>query len=371
MPSAYLTPDRRTEARSSSSLFTELDYARQRAFFAGHPALHATPLRAFPALAGRLGVGQILIKDETDRFGLPAFKGLGIEFAIHTLRSTGALEGTTRLVCASEGNHGRAVARAARRAGLGARVYLSAGVADARACAIAAEGAEIERVPGTYEAAVERAAQEGRAPHTLVISDTSWAGYTAIPREIMLGYTRLMDEAEAAWPTQPDLFIIQAGVGGLLGAVASWVAARSRPPSPETFMEQQPRGRVLCSEPSTAACVQAAARERRLVRLTAPPQTMMGGLRCSEVSAVALEAILDGVDGYVAVEDEWARRAMEVLAHPLGHDPALHVGPSGAAGLAALMAIRESPDLTWVATALGLNAGTRVFLIATEGIQAG
>ena len=106
----------------------------------------ATPLVALPGLARSLGVGALLVKDETARFGLPAFKSLGVEFAVHQLAARGGLAGVTTLVCASAGNHGRAVARAARSAGLAATIFLDDAVAASRVAAIASEGAEVVRV---------------------------------------------------------------------------------------------------------------------------------------------------------------------------------------------------------------------------------
>ena len=137
---------RRIHARTPAArgLFDAEEYDRQRAYFTTRAA--TTPLVALPALAESLGAGALWLKDETARFGLPAFKSLGVEFAVHRLAERGELAGVTTLVCASAGNHGRAVARAARSAGLAATIFLDAGVAAARVAAIAGEGADIVRV---------------------------------------------------------------------------------------------------------------------------------------------------------------------------------------------------------------------------------
>ncbi len=357
MSTALLTP-RTTASRAGRGLFDADEYARQRAFFTTRDA--PTPLVALPALAASLGLGGLWIKDETTRFGLPAFKSLGVEFAVHALADRGELAGVTTLVCASAGNHGRAVARAAHQAGLAATIFLDAGVAPARVAAIASEQARVVRVAGTYDDAVREAAAHADATGGLVVSDTSWPGYEAIPRDIMLGYTRLMDEAAAAWAGHgpPDLMIVQAGVGGLLAAVASWSAW--------TFGPDRPR--LIAVEPTEAACVQASARAGRPTTLDGPLTTVMAGLRCGEVSPLAFAALAPLVDGYVAVEDGWARQAMRRLARPGPGDPALAVGASGAAGLAALLAMRQDEALAGVAEAVVLTASTRVFLIATEGV---
>jgi diaminopropionate ammonia-lyase len=356
MSFAYL-PTRRSAPEPARGLFDAPEYARQRAFFTTHPA--ATPLVSRPALAASLGLGALLVKDETSRFGLPAFKSVGVEFAVDALRARGDLAAVTTLVCASAGNHGRAVARAARSAGLAATIFLDAGVAPARVAAIASEGATIVRVAGTYDDAVREAAAHAAAIGALVVSDTSYPGYERIPHDIMLGYTRLMDEAERSWgATPPDLLVIQAGVGGLLAAVASWSAWR--------FGDARPR--LLAVEPTRAACVQASARAGRPDSVSGPLTTVMAGLRCGEVSPLALTAIAPLVDGYLAVEDAWTLEAMRRLARPEADDPPLAVGASGAAGVAALLALRNDPALAEVRKAMAVDASTTAFVIATEGV---
>ncbi len=348
------TAPRRADA---TGLFTDDEYARRRAFFTTR--VTPTPLVRLPALGTRLGLGSVWVKDETARFGLPAFKSLGVEFAVDGLRTRGELDGVTTLVCASAGNHGRAVARAARIAGLSARIFLDADVAPSRVAAIAGEGAEIVRVAGTYDEAVRLATDDAAATGSLVVSDTSWDGYEQVPRDIMLGYTHLMDEAATAWGTDgpPEALLVQAGVGGLLAAVASWSAWR--------FGNQRPQ--LIAVEPARAACVLASARAGTPTAVVGPLSTIMAGLRCGEVSPLAFSALDGLVDAYVAVDDTWCRAAMTQLARPEGTDPAMAVGTSGAAGIAALLALAASPDVT-LRDRLGLVASSRVMAIATEGV---
>lgn len=339
-------------------LFADDDYARQRAFFAEAQRFPVTPLRALPGLAATLGLARLWLKDETNRFDLPAFKGLGTTFAVQQLVTSGALVGVETLVCASEGNHGRAVAHAARGAGLRARVYLAEGVAEARANAIKGEGATIVRVRGTYDDAVRRAALDAESHGWQVVSDTSWEGYEEIPRQIMLGYTRLMDEAELQWRDtgRPDIILVQGGVGGLAGAVASWLAWR---------YDDEERPLLVVVEPLHAACIQASARAGHPVALGGPLTTIMGGLRCGEMSPMAFDVLDEVVDAYLAIDDEWTRLAMRRLAHPVPPDSPLAVGTSGAAGIAALLAARDADLPDGFGATLGSAAS--VLAIATEG----
>ncbi|MEZ5293951.1 MAG: diaminopropionate ammonia-lyase [Vicinamibacterales bacterium] len=340
---------------SRPGLFTADEYARQRAFFSTRGG--STPLQRLPALAAALGLGAVWVKDETARFGLPAFKSLGVEFAVAALQSRGGLTAGDTVVCASAGNHGRAVARAARLAGLRARIYLDDAVTVPRVDAIASEGALVVRVAGTYDDAVRLAADDAARTGATVVSDTSYEGYEQVPRDIMLGYTRVMDDAEEQWGDDgpPDVLLVQAGVGGLLAAVASWSAWR--------FGQARPR--LIAVEPAAAACVQASMRAGRPTRLPGPLTTIMAGLRCGEVSPLAFDSARGLVDGAVAIDDASCRAAMRRLARPDGGDPALAVGTSGAAGVGALLEVANDAGAR---AALGLTAGTRVMAVATEGV---
>jgi diaminopropionate ammonia-lyase len=279
---------------------------------------------------------------------------------METLLARGDLAPGATVVCASEGNHGRAVARAARDCACPARIYLSDGVAQARADAIAGEGASVVRVAGTYDDAVRVAAADAAREGWTVISDTSWDSYEEIPRLIMLGYTRLMDEMAAdlgpGW--RPDAVFVPGGVGGLLAAVASWCARRW----------QGDRPAVVCVEPVSANCLQASARAGAPVVLAGPFNTTMGGLRCGEVSPAAFAAVLALVDAYVAIEDDWAFDAMRRLARPPAPDPVIQAGPSGAAALGGLLAVQNDDSLREVREAIGLGPASAVAVIVSEGV---
>jgi diaminopropionate ammonia-lyase len=363
VPFAFVPePPAPAAARSApgTGLFSEADYSTLRSYYASRPALGPTPTATLPGLAAELGLAALWAKDETARFGLNAFKALGAGFAVHTLLARGDLRPGATVVCASEGNHGRAVARAARDSGCPARVYLAAGVAPARADAIAAEGAIVVRVAGTYDDAVRAAAADAAREGWTVISDTSWVSYEEIPRLIMLGYTRLMDElASALGPAwRPDAIFVPGGVGGLLAAVASWCARRWPTDRPS----------IVCVEPVSANCLQASARAGWPVVLPGPFDTTMGGLRCGEVSPAAFAAVLPLVNVYVAIEDDWTFEAMRRLARPAASDPIIHAGPSGAAALGGLLAVLRDEAMHAARHALGLGSAASAVVIVSEGV---
>lgn len=313
--------------------------------------MQPTPTRHLPALAAHLGLGALFAKDETARFGLNAFKLLGGLFAIEILIGEGAIRPGDTLVCASEGNHGRAVARAAREAACRSRVYMAGDAAAARVEAIAGEGAEVVRVAGSYDDAVRVMRDEAAAHGWTIVSDTSWEGYERIPRLIMLGYTRMIEEIAEPF----DVVFVQGGVGGLLCGVASACA-----------FHREGVG-VVCVEPSQAACLMASARAGHPVAVAGPLSTTMAGLRNREVSPLAFEAVQPIVDAYIAIDDNWAHDAMRRFARPAGDDPAIAAGASGSAALGGLLAVCAEPTMAPVRERLRLGPASRVLVVVSEG----
>jgi diaminopropionate ammonia-lyase len=354
MPNAFLNSSR----PRAGNLFDVRDLAAQRAFFAARPDFAATPLHRCGSLARHLGVAELLFKDESSRLGLNAFKATGALFAVATLVERGTVRRGDTLVCASEGNHGRAVARAARDAGCRACVFMATSVAHARVQAIQSEGAEVRLIDGTYDDAVRRMAEEAERHGWVIVSDTSWPGYTEIPRLIMLGYTRILDEILASESRRPDIIFVPAGVGGLLAAVACWCDLE--------YGEQKPQ--VVAVEPLSAACVQSSVRAGIPTAVPGPFTTTMGGLRCGEMSPAVFPVVRSLVDAFVAIEDEYAFEAMRLLHRPAPPDPVISCGPSGAAALGGVLALITAPDLRDVKAGLAIDQTSRIVGLVTEGI---
>jgi diaminopropionate ammonia-lyase len=366
-----------TRSASFRGLFADDDYRAVFAYFAAHPELSPTPLRNLPALAASLGLGAVSIKDESARFELNAFKIVGVRYAIHRLmsesdRGAGAeprLGGTAKrgVVCATAGNHGRAVARVASEHGLSCTVFISAPAEGdspvdrrsraARVAAMTADGATVVDQAGSYEDAVLRAAEHGAASGDVIVSDTSWPGYEEIPGFIISGYTQILEEAYGQWRRTPDVIVVQGGVGGLVCAVASWCAWR--------FGAARPF--VIACEPDGAACLLASAEAGKPIALETPMHTCMAGLRCAKPSPAAWPAIARGVDAFVSIPDSLALDAVERLAQPEGADPPIHAGLSGACSAAALMAVAKAPDLAHVRRAVRMDRSTHALVIVTEG----
>jgi diaminopropionate ammonia-lyase len=347
-----------------TGLFAADDYAAVAGFFDSQPSLTATPLRELPSLAALAGVGSVMVKDESARFGLSAFKALGACFAINRMAPDTLESG---VVCATAGNHGRAVARGAKERGVHCTVFLPAlapgataderNIRRARVAGMLEDRAEVVDVDGSYEQAIELAAAHSARTGATMVSDTGRPGYEAIPRHIMAGYTRLFSEALSQWTAPPDVVIVQAGVGGLLCAAASWFA----------FHYGAERPFLVACEPDSSACLLESAQAGRLVRLAeTQDRTMMAGLRCAEPSYTAWPTVRDGVDAFVSIPDAFAARAMALLAGSSA-DPQLTAGPSGACGVGALLALQSETALHHVRDACGLARSRRVLAIVTEG----
>ena len=350
--------------------------AEVTAFHAGLPGYQPTPLVELPDLAGELGVGRVYVKDESARLGLPAFKILGASWAVCRLLAARAgmpaagldlprlrmLARTTArvtLVTATDGNHGRAVARMAGLLGLPAEIYLPAVVPADAAAAIASEGATVVTVAGCYDAAVRRAAEAAEAdPTRELVQDTAWPGYQEVPRWIVQGYSTLLHEIDAqlhaAGAAAVALLSVPVGVGSLAqAAVAHHRAGRAAP--------SRAPAAVLGVEPDTAACVLASLLSGRSVSVPTGT-TVMAGLNCGTPSSLAWPYLRAGMDAAVAITDDDAVQAVGDLA-ALG----VTSGPSGAASLAgarAALAGRVGDDRR---TALGIGPGSVVVLVSTEG----
>lgn len=304
------------------------------------PGYAPTPVWQLDALASELGVAAILIKDESDRLGLPAFKVLGASWAIE--RTLRAHPEVRTLIAASAGNHGRAVAHCAAQRGLSCEVYLPRAALPARREAIAAEGAAVTIVDGDYQHAVEMAELAGTRAGTAVIADVGTTGAAAW---VIDGYATLFTEAQEQ--AGYDVMLVPVGVGSLAAAAARHGA--------------QIGAAALAVEPITAACLTVSLQQGRPTAVPTPGTTM-AGLDCSEVSPAAWASLRSGIAGTVAVSDEEAGAAVAELAAN-----GLTIGESGAAPLAGLRVLVRDEACAALRELLGIGAQTRVLLVATEG----
>lgn len=369
-----------------------------RAEIASWPGYEPTPLTNQWRLAGELGLGSVWVKDESGRFGLGSFKALGGAYGVReVLRARGGAPGDLTVTCASDGNHGRAVAWGAMRFGCRAVVYLPAHVTEARAEAIRSFGARVVRVDGEYDDAVARADRDARENGWTVISDTSYEGYMDIPRTVMVGYTVMIDEVMGhvgpPQPTHTVLFpthhesghtrgaptgkssadgdstpsretagvmtsapthvFIQGGVGGLAAAVIGhlWERLGARRPV------------AVIVEPEAADGLLRSARAGRPAAARGDLHTIMAGLSCREVSPLAWEVVGTGAHAFVTVPDDRVAPLMRRAARGAMGEP-FEGGESGVAGLLGLIEVARDEERR---RAIGLDGRSRVLVFNTEG----
>ena len=396
-----LNPNAAAPGRYPEHLEAILDagaHEAARAEIGTWPGYEPTPLRSLHNLASRLGLQGVGVKDESGRFGLGSFKALGGAYGVRQVMmggDTGAsaegftgppdaarggrrgdrgedptptgsgqdrsapAPGVTRrgdpaptVTCASDGNHGRAVAWGARMFGLNAVIHLPGHVTEVRAEAIRSFGARVVRVDGEYDDAVALAARDARDNGWTVISDTSYPGYMEIPRVVMVGYTVMVEEAARQGPPPTHVFI-QGGVGGLAAAVIGHLWERLGPDRPV----------AVIVEPETADGLYRSGCAGEPRAALGDLDTIMAGLSCREISPLAWEVVGIGAHAFMTVRDEGIAPVMRAAARGELGDP-FEGGESGVAGLLGLVEAAGDVELR---RAIGLDERSRVLVINTEG----
>ncbi len=367
---------------ASVSAFSDAEAESAHAFHSTFPGYEPTPLCALDALARHLGLGAILVKDESRRFDLNAFKVLGASYAVGrtvaarlgeaigslsfarlTAPETRSRLGPLVLATTTDGNHGRAVAWIARRLGLGCVVHMPKGSSIARLAAIRGQGAKADILELNYDEAVCFTAEEAARNGWVLVQDTAWDGYEEIPQWIMQGYASLVEEAYAQLPAGaealPTHVFIQAGVGALAAGVLGRLVARFGPARPQ----------VVVVEASAADCLYRSAKSETGLPMTVGGDlsTIMAGLACGQPSSLAWPILRDYAAAFVSCPDPVTARGMRVLGNPLAGDQKIVSGESGAITLGVLTVLMEDPRLAGLREALHLGAKSRVLLVSTEG----
>jgi diaminopropionate ammonia-lyase len=342
------------------------------AFHRNLPGYRETPLVSSISLAANLGVEKVWVKDESDRFGLPSFKVLGASWAVcrefedryDIARGDWSdLDRIARLipksdslilVTATDGNHGRGVARVARWCGLKARIYMPEGTVEARIDAIESEGAQVIVVDGDYDRAVEAAAGDNDSG-ALLVQDSGWSGYEVIPSRIVEGYVTIFSEIDeqlgGLGESRPDLVAVQIGVGSLAAAAARYYRTGKAEP------------RLIGVEPESAACAFESIRAGKIVTVPGPHRSVMAGLNCPTVSQAAWPFLESGFDAFVTIDDSRSFEAMRILA-----GDGITSGESGAAGAAGLLEIACRKEGNLLHSELGLDRSSSILVVSTEGI---
>ena len=351
-------------------------------FHQGMSAYQPTPLYSLSGRACELGVAKIWVKDESRRFGLNSFKGLGGSYAIARYLSEQAdipldqntfqrlcsseirsLLGQKTFITATDGNHGHGVAWAAKQFGHRAVIYMPEGTVKERLDKIRELGADVSILPYNYDDTVRCAARDAQRNGWILIQDTAWAGYEKIPTDIMEGYTTLAGEIENQLEKQgstgPTHLFLQAGVGSLAGAITAYFAAHRKKDGPIIV--------VVESDQADCHFRTASANDGALHCVTGSMHSMMAGLCCGEVNPISWEILRQCATAFISCSDEYAASGMRLLGHPANGDTPVVSGESGAVTMGVLATLMKSPSYAKQRDLLKLDSNSRILLISTEG----
>ncbi|MDO7192577.1 diaminopropionate ammonia-lyase [Acinetobacter nosocomialis] len=362
----------------SSPLFNKEIASKVRNLHRKIEGYEPTPLVSLEYLAKKLGLKNILVKDESKRFGLNAFKVLGGSFALAKLLAEKLnidmnqfdlkniktlLKEPVVFTTATAGNHGTGVAWAAREMGQKAVVFMPKGSANASVERIRALGADCIVTNVNYDDTVRLANQTAQEKGWLLVQDTAWNGYETIPTWISQGYMTMADEAVEQLKEFKDLvpthIMLQAGVGAMAGGILGYLVDAL---GVQNF-------KAIVSEPVTADCVYQSAQDKsgQLIAVGGELNSIMAGLACGEVNPITWPILKDCTFAFAKVEDSIAATGMRILGNPLDGDKPITSGPSGAINLGLLYALSNSPEQASLKESLGLNEESVVLIFNTEG----
>lgn len=359
-----------------------MDIAQKvRAFHSTFEAYAPTPLAKLDGLAKDLGLGALMVKDESYRFGLNAFKVLGGSYAVgkllaekigkdisevscEYLRSQEVRDAVGDITFASttDGNHGRGLAWAAEQFDQKAIIYMPKGSDPVRRDNIRAHGAECTISDLNYDDCVRMAWETAQQNGWLTVQDTAWEGYTDIPNSIMQGYTTLaleaLEQMREMGVDRPTHVLLQAGVGCFAGAMLGFFMSVLGEDAP-TF---------IIVEPEAANCfyVSACENDGNPHAVEGDLATLMAGLACGEPNLTSWEMLRDYPLAYASCSDDIAAQGMRILGAPIKGDQQVVSGESGAATTGFLYWAMQEENRE-VREKLGLGESAKVLCISTEG----
>ena len=310
-----------------------------------------TPLIKLNKLSNELGLNKIFYKDESKRFDLKSFKALGGAYAVEKIT-----KGNKNIVVATAtaGNHGRLVAWGAKRLGLKCKIFISEFVSEARGQAMSDLGADVIKVKGNYEKSLTECIKQSKENNWQIVQDVAWKDYMIVPRYTMAGYTVMMKEIiDQIKNDQITHIILQAGVGGMAGAMVAGIAR---------YLKNVPETIVV--EPDSAACVMESIKTGKIEKIDIKRESLMGGMSCGEVSLVPWEILKNSVNFCISLPDDDIAKTMKLLGNSSFSEEKIIAGENSAPGIIGLITscaddkIREK---------LRLNSKSNILVIGCEG----
>ena len=310
-----------------------------------------TPLIELNKLSKELNLNRIFYKDESKRFDLKSFKALGGAYAVEKVS-----KGNKDIVVATAtaGNHGRSVAWGARRLGLECKIFISEFVSDARGKAMADLGADVVKVKGNYEKSLIECIKQSTENNWQIVQDVAWKDYMIVPKFTMAGYTVMMKEIfDQINQNEISHIILQAGVGGMAGAMIAGIAR---------YLKNIPKTIVV--EPDSAACVLESIRSGKIKKIDIKKESLMGGMSCGEVSLVPWEILKNSIKYCISLPDDDVAKTMKFLGNGNFSDDRIIAGENSAPGVISLITSCEDDNIK---EKMQLNKDSNVLLIGCEG----
>tara|TARA_B100000575_G_scaffold292482_1_gene301025 strand:- start:606 stop:1736 length:1131 start_codon:yes stop_codon:yes gene_type:complete len=310
-----------------------------------------TPLIELNKLSKELNLNKIFYKDENKRFELKSFKALGGAYAVEKI-SKGKKD--IIISTATAGNHGRSVAWGARRLGLKCKIFISENVSEARGQAMADLGAEVIKVKGNYEKSLVECIKQSTDNNWQIVQDVAWKEYKLVPMYTMAGYSVMMREIiDQIKNDKITHIILQAGVGGMAGAMVAGVAR---------YLSYVPT--IIIVEPDSAACVMESVKSGKIEKIEIKRESLMGGMSCGEVSLVPWEILKNSVKYCISLPDDDIAKTMKLLGNGSLSDEKIIAGENSAPGVMSLVASCEDETIK---DKLKLNKQSNILLIGCEG----
>jgi diaminopropionate ammonia-lyase len=310
-----------------------------------------TPLISLNKLSKELSLKNIFYKDEDKRFDLKSFKALGGAYAVEKVT-----KGNKDIVVATAtaGNHGRSVSWGARRLGLKCKIFISEFVSEARGQAMADLGADVIKVKGNYEKSLIECIKQSTENNWQIVQDVAWKDYMLVPKYTMAGYSVMMKEIIDQINNEKITHIIlQAGVGGMAGAMVAGIAR---------YLDNVPTTIVV--EPDSAACVLESIRTGKIEKIDIKRESLMGGMSCGEVSLVPWEILKHSVKHCISLPDDDIGKTMKLLGNSSFSDQQIIAGENSAPGVIGLIASCEDQNIK---EKLKLDQNSNVLIIGCEG----
>jgi diaminopropionate ammonia-lyase len=310
-----------------------------------------TPLIELNKLSKKLSLNKIYYKDESKRFDLKSFKALGGAYAVEKIT-----KGNKDIIVATAtaGNHGRSVAWGARRLGLKCKIFISEFVSEARGKAMADLGADVIKVKGNYEKSLIECIKQSTENNWQIVQDVAWKDYMTVPKYTMAGYTVMMKEiVDQIKSDQITHIILQAGVGGMAGAMVAGIAR---------YLKNIPETIVV--EPDSAACVMESIKTGKIEKIDIKRESLMGGMSCGEVSLVPWEILKNSVKFCISLPDDKIANTMKLLGNSSFSEEQIIAGENSAPGVISLIASCVDGKIK---EKLKLNSKSNVLVIGCEG----